>query len=201
MVKYFAIFVVVALALLSVLTIRFSQDYYKILPLENSDPAKIDLEKYNFQDWKEFDAPNGKFQVMFPTIPQQATENIIDPKSGQNRNYDMYVSERLNGTIFMISLITFESNPDPYEQERLMTEMMDDMVSSNSKNELLSKSYGEFQGNPSLDYSISSVDASIDAKTFMVGNTMYVLTRVVPSTEKDPSEFNFFINSFELTEQ
>lgn len=201
MVKYVTLFLIVALALLSVLTIRYSKDYYKILPLQNSDPAKVDLEKYNFQDWKEFESPNGKFQVMLPTIPQQATENIVDQKTGENRNYDMYVSERLNGTIFMISLITFESNPNAAKQEMLLTEMMDDMVNSNPNNELISKAYSEYLGNQALDFRISSVDVNIDAKTFMVDNTMYVLSRVTPSSENDPSEFNFFVNSFELTKQ
>lgn len=201
MVKYVTLFIIVALALLSVLTVRFSKDYYKILPLQNSDPAKIDLEKYNFQDWKEFDSPNGRFQVMLPTIPQQATENIKNPKTGETRKYDMYVSERLNGTIFMISLITFENHFTPEKRELLLTEMMDDMVNSNPKNELLSKAYGEYLGNRSLDYTISSVDVNIEAKTFMVDNTMYILSRVTPSSENDPSEFNFFVNSFELTKQ
>ncbi|ADI38439.1 putative uncharacterized protein [Waddlia chondrophila 2032/99] len=201
MIKYAALFVIVALIVLSVFTFQFSKDSYKILPLENSDPAKVDLEKYNFQNWKEYHSPTEKFKVMLPTIPQQATENIKDPKTGENKNYDMYVSERLDGTIFMISLITFEKMPNHREAERLLGIMMDDMLRSNPSNKLDFKSFGIYHENPALDFAISNDNVNINAKTFMIGKTMYVLTRVSPSEQADPSEFNFFVNSFELSKQ
>jgi len=200
-VKYATLIVIVALILLSVLTLQFSKDSYKILPIENSDPAKVDLEKYNFQDWKEFAPPSGKFQVMLPTVPQQATENINDSETGETRHYDMYVSERLDGTIFMISLITFETAPSKQEAERLLEDMMNDMVNSNPSNALENKSFGEYQGSPSLDFTITNTDININAKTFMTGKKMVVLTRVAPSSQNDPTEFNFFVNSFELRKQ
>lgn len=201
MVKYATLIVIIALILLSVMTLQFSKDSYKILPLENSDPAKVDMEKYNFQDWKEFNSPKGGFQVMMPNIPHQAAENIKDPETGEIRRYNMYISEKFDGTIFMISLITFENKPNKQEAERLLDSMMQDMLNSNPENSLESKSNGNYQGNPSLDFVISNSDITINAKIFMIGNTMYVLTRVAPSADTDPSEFNFFVNSFETEKQ
>lgn len=199
MVKYVTFIIIVALALLAVLTLRFSKDSYKILPLDESDPATVDLEQYNFQDWKEFEAPDGKFKVMIPTIPQNAADTVTDSKTGKDRKYEMYVSERLDGTIFMISLITFEEITSHAEEERLLGSLMDDMVNSSPKNEITYKAFGEFRGSPALEFALRNPDLMIHTKTFFINKTMYVLTRVSRDNQQDSTEFNFFVNSFELT--
>ncbi len=201
MTKYLTLFIIVALALLSFLTVRFSKDTYKMLPIDLKKTENVDLTKFNFQEWKEYHSPSGAFTVLLPTLPQHATESIKDPKTGNIRNYDMYVSERIDGTIFMISLITFQdlsSNSDP---ETLLLSMMNDMVASNPDNVLKAEQTGSFQGHPSLDFTMSNNEHHIDAKTFMIDNIMFVLTRISNAKNYNTSEYTFFINSFEVANQ
>ena len=109
--KVLVTIVLLFLGITTFVTLYFAKDSYKILPLEEEKPD-VTLEVYNFQDWKEFSSPDGEFNVLFPTLPQHAKENLTDPKTNEVRKYNMYVAEKNDGTIFMISLISF---PDMLE--------------------------------------------------------------------------------------
>lgn len=190
-----------ALALLTILTFWFSKETYKLLPINVKEAEKVDLDEYNFHEWKEYTSPSEAFTVLFPTLPQHATESIKDPKTGHIRNYDMYVSERMDGTIFMISLITFQQMQSNQDTQAMLLNMMNDMVASNSENVLKADQPGKYLGYPSLDFTLSNNEHNIDAKTFMINNTMFVLTRITNEKNYNTSEFTFFLNSFEVANQ
>jgi hypothetical protein len=198
MAKYLTVFVIIALVVLTFLTISSSKDHYKILPIGETDPGSIDLDQYDFHEWHEFEPPSKSFKVMFPTLPQHASEKIKDPKTDELRVYNMYVSEKIDGTVFMISLIAFANSYDRIQAETLLREMMDDMVASNEQNTLQDFKSGEYLHHPSLEYLMHSDKLAINVMSFMVENVMYVLTRVTTIENFNLDEFNFFINSFEL---
>ncbi|MFQ5728790.1 MAG: hypothetical protein ACE5GN_00315 [Waddliaceae bacterium] len=199
MTKYLTISVIIALALVSFLTVKFAKNSYRILPIEEKPPALVDLEVYNFQDWHEFSPPNGEFKVLLPTRPLSATENIQDPKTKKTRKYDMYVSEKNDGSVFMITLITFVDMPPITDAEKLMKEMMDDMIKSNPDNELRTTQFSKYNGYDSLDFAFGNNESTVDARTFVVGNTLYILSRIIKTESYNANEYNFFINSFDLT--
>ncbi|NGX43050.1 MAG: hypothetical protein K940chlam7_01341 [Chlamydiae bacterium] len=198
MAKYLSIFVVVALVLASYLIFNYAKETYRIFPIEE-EKSPVSLEVYNFQNWHEFTGTNGEFKVLFPTLPQHATENIKDPKSNETRKYEMYVSEKDDGTIFMISLITFPDKTADSDGDSLMRAMMNDMMAASPDNELRTMESGKYKGYNSLDFAFGNNELSVDSKTFMVNNTMLVLTRIVKTENYNTNEFNFFINSFELS--
>lgn len=199
MTRYLTIFVIIALGLMGYLTYQFSKEAYRILPIEEEEPA-VSFEVYNFQNWHEFSSPNGEFKVLLPTLPQRAVENINDPESNEMRKYDMYVAEKNDGTIFMISLITFPNDRTNNDTEMIMQKMMNDMIAGNPTNELRSVKAGQYKTYDSMDFAYGNEELSVDAKTFMAGNTLYVLSRIVRTQNFNTNEFNFFINSFELSE-
>jgi hypothetical protein len=196
--KYFTFFVILALLLAGVITYQLSKDPSRLLPLKEEPPAG--MESFDFQDWHLYKAPNGKFTVLLPTLPQNATENIKDQNTGENRKYDMYVSEKQDGTIFMINLITFEKQIAENEKETLMRTMMNDMMESNPNNELRSVQVQKYKGFDALDFSFGNPEMVIDAKTFIVNDTLYVITRIAKEGNQQESEFKYFINSFEFPE-
>lgn len=173
---------------------RYLKDSYKILPISQKQPTNI--AEFNFQTWHEFAAPSGKFKVLFPSLPQHATENVDDPQSNEKKKYEMYVSQKDDGTIFMITLVSFKEPID--HGGDLLKEMMNDMIASNPNNKLLGMEEGEYKGNPALDFSLSSGELTIDAKSFITDNTLYVLSRILKPTNYTRDEFLFFVNSFEL---
>lgn len=198
--KSASILLILAIVIIGLVGYKIMQDSYKILPVGEQQISN--LTAFDFQNWHEFTAPSGTFKVLFPALPQHATENINDPETKDNRKYDMYVSEKENGSTFMITLITFTgaSVSTPSEREGLLKEMMKDMVAANPNNKLIHSESGTYKGHPSLDFILNSGEITIDAKTFIVGDTLYVLSRIEKQEKDNQSrdEFLFFVNSFEL---
>jgi hypothetical protein len=199
MARYLTILIIILLLFSGYLAYKFSKETTWLVPLIEEERVGTNLEKFNFQKWHEFSDPNGKFTVMFPTLPQHATENVNVASEGDRRKYEMYVAEKDDGTIFMISLITF-SNPDATkDKDGLMRTMMNDMMASNPNNELKDMKTSKFKEYDALDYSFANSETRVDAKSFIIDDTLYMLTRVVKTQLYNPDEFNFFVNSFDLT--
>ena len=194
--KISAILVTLAIIFICILGFRMMKDSYKILPINEKQPTN--LTAFDFQNWHEFSAPSGTFKVLLPSLPQRATENVDDPKTQEKRKYDMYVAEQDNGTIFMISLISFPDLVSREEEYEILKQIMNDMIASNQSNKLNTMEEGEYKGHPSIDFSIENGELTIDAKSFIVNEILYVLTRIVKSKNYTRDEFLFFINSFEL---
>lgn len=198
MTKYLTLFVIIALLLTSVITYQLSKDSLSPPPLQEEG---VNLEGFEFQNWHEFIAPNEKFTVLLPSLPQHATKNVIDQNTQEPRNYEMYVAEKPDGTIFMITLITFEDAIKNSDTDKLMRRMMNDMMDTNPNNELRSVETKKYKGLDSLDFSFGNTDVNIDAKTFVIGDTLFILARIVNVQNYNADEFNFFINSFDLSSQ
>lgn len=183
------------LILLILLGFYFSKDSYELLP---DFPSK-ELKVKKFEDWHEFKAQNGKFKVMFPVLPQHATENKIDPKTKHVRKYDMYVSEKNNGTIFMVNLITFEeSSNEMQDKEKLLKQTIDDLAASNPKNKITQMNVGAYHNQKALSFTIENPDLIMDGKAFIHDHTLYLLSVIAQVLHYDQKEANFFLNSFLL---
>jgi len=197
------IVLIVILALLGYFLVKQTRESEQILQQDEEQvmPTTTENLDFDFHNWHLFSSPNETFKVLLPTLPQHATENITDPKSQAVRKYDMYVSEKPDGTVFMISLVTFPDIPKTLDDKKLLTAIMNDMVATNPNNELKTVESGEYNGHPSLDFTMGNQNVTINAKSFLVGNTLYVLSRIVKKEDEKSNEYNFFINSFELSPQ
>lgn len=184
-------------------SIRYFKDSFNTT--EGTSPmvesaAMVPAPKYH--DWHEFKSSIGKFKVLLPVLPQHATEKLQDPKTKQIRDYDMYVSENSDGSIFMISLITIleSKGSEDLSDENLLTAVMNDMLSSNPKNTLDSKKMDTFHGHKALNFTISNNELHIYTKTFFIGRTIYILTAIAKNEQKNRPDYEFFVNSFDLIE-
>lgn len=166
-----------------------AKDTYKILPV--SEEVNPPLSQY--ADWTEYTA-EGKFKVLLPVVPQHATESLAQPEP---RVYNMYVSEMADGTIFMISQIRFLGGIERTPQN-LLSDIMRDMLKSNPDNELKDVNADVFQGFHAMDFSIVSPQREMLTKAFVKGKTLYVMTMIAKNAEARRSDFETFVNSFQL---
>lgn len=147
------------------------------------------------QDWHLFTPPSGEFKVLLPSLPQHATEKFDDPQTKKHRQYNMYVAEKENGSLFMISVITIgETQID----KSMLSSVVNDLMARNPNALVKSLEISQFQDNPAIDFSIQNDDVLIDGKAFVVDNTLYVLTYASKSILYNKSEYQYFINSFSL---
>ncbi|KIA77974.1 hypothetical protein DB43_FG00330 [Parachlamydia acanthamoebae] len=185
--------VILAAVAMTYLFVDYAKDSYKILPVTKEVSAAGPK-----TPWLNFRSPSGKFEVKFPKQPQHATEKLVDPKTKEVREYDMYVAENEIGDVYMISLITFNEVDTPDEQASLLTSVMNNMVNASTKNVLKTMENGFFQDRQSLDFTIQNGEAEIQAKAFIVDKILYVLTCVSKKLSNAPTEFDYFVHSFQL---
>lgn len=195
MAKLLSFFVVVIVLLLSFYLFKKTKQETKS-PFHSNQEQN--LKASNLQDWHEFISPGGEFSVLVPALPQRVVETIKDKNTGENRKYEMYMAEKADGSLFMISVIHF---PPESTQDRiaLLRMMMNDVVESNPDNKLLKVESGKYGTFDSLDYSVENKEMNIDARSFIADGNVYSLTHLVKKTLHNAKEFEFFINSFKLS--
>lgn len=192
----FAFFlVIVIIALLSFLAVNALKSSYKILPIQ----AAKKVDQVPFSDWHKFESSDDNFTVKLPVVPQHASQTITDPKTKQLRVYDMYVAQKEDGTIFMVSLIKFHDLGTQLD-ESLQKTIVNDMVASNPQNQLKNMQIVDFQNHKALDFSIENSALTILGKTFINNNILYLLTTIFNNDALDARDFEYFVNSFSLGE-
>ena len=87
----------------------------------------------------------------------------------------------------MVSLIRFlDSQESP---EILQKTVVNDLMAANPVNQLKNMQMGEFQNLQTLDFTIENNLMSIDGRTFMNGDTLYLLTGVFPKGVEQSAEY------------
>lgn len=194
MARLLFLLVIFAIVAMTYVFMDYAKNSYKLIPITK----EVNPRDPPTKAWVDFRSPSGKFEAKFPTKPQQAKERLVDPKTKEVREYDMYVSENV-GSIYMVSLITFSEVRTPEEQTDLLTTVMNNMVNASKTNVLKTMNMGNFNDHKALDFSIQNGDVEIQAKAFIVDKILYVLTCVTKQINSEPTEFHYFVDSFKLT--
>lgn len=193
MTRFIVIGILTAFAVLFFLGLGSIKESYKLLPISASKEGS----GTQFSSWKDFKAPDQKFSVMLPAYPQNAKQTMKDAKTKEVRKYDMYVAEKEDGSLFMISLIKF---PDSKETpEYIQKSVVNDLLAANPQNQLKSMKIGDYKGKKTLDFSIINNEMTVDGMAFSDGDTLYLLSGIFKNNVYHPEEYKYFINSFDLT--
>lgn len=196
--KTLAWLAVILVAAMIFISVYFAKDAYEILP--GMPPKPLANEHMEAEGWYEFKAPE-KFKLLFPTMPQHASESIIDPKTKELKKYDMYVSEKGTGSIFMLTTITFPENKKFDNADDILKNMVNDMVNVNPKNKLENMKEGTFKNMKSVDFSIVNDDVHLQGKEFINGQTLYVLAAMEKKQSYSEKEVQHFFESFDILRQ
>lgn len=175
-------------------TIRDIKESYKVLPIK----VNTNLEVPQFAEWREYEPDTKRFKVMLPDPPQYAKESVEIPKTNKYRRYEMYVSEKLNGNIFMISLITYPEGVDISDKDDLLQQIVEEMMESKKNNKLNKNEKTTFEGHPAVDFNITNEKFNVEGKTILVDRTVYLLTYIAKIPDFILVEYEYFIKSFEI---
>lgn len=155
-------------------------------------------EAQNFATWKEFIPRSGLFKVLLPNAPQYAKDFIPIPDSTQKRRYDMYASEKIDGTLFLISMITYPPEVDTSFDEDILHQNIKELIHNKPHNNLTKILNGTFGDYQTFDFTIESKEFHVEGKAIKVDKIVYMLTYITPKENFDPEEYQHFINSFHL---
>ena len=131
-------------------------------------------------------------------MPQQASDQVTDPLTNEVRYYDMYVSQELDGTIYMISLITFKDSKSVIDPENLLKLTIGDMVKANLENKLLKVDNGNYKNMPASDFKIQNPQMTIEGKAFVDHQTLYIVSTMENTRNYKSDDFEYFMKSFNL---
>lgn len=167
-----------------------------------NDPAKqVQVSGKNsetFNTWVPFRPKSGLFKVLLPHPPQYAKDLVPIPGSDQKRRYDMYASEKIDGTLFLISVITYPTEAESLESADLLKQTVDELMRSKPDNQLSSIKESVFKEHPALNFIITNREFKVQGIVFMVGKNVYVLSYVARQNDFNAIEFQHFVDSFEL---
>lgn len=198
--KIMTILIAILVLLGSFLVIRYAKDSYKILPFDEKDPLKsgLNASSTNFQDWKEFDEPDGTFDALFPILPQHVSDKIADPITKEPRKYNMYAAADESGTGFIISTITFPQSIDAKDIDTVLRNPVNDMLSRNKDNKLKMSKVGKFNDHDTIDFALENNDVTVAGKVILYKNVLYVLSMADKTSTFNMDELRFFLNSFHM---
>ena len=182
-----------ALVMGGFLLFYFSRDFSRSTLQQKEMQEYADAE---FETWHEYTSPLSKFKVLLPVLPQHGQDTVNAPDAPGKREYDLYVSEKDDGTIFMISLIKILN--DQKLDENTLTAVMNDILKATPNNKLKTMQLGKYKEYSAIDFSIENDEVNINGKAFIVGNTLYLLTSVSKMMNYKKQEFELFVNSFQL---
>jgi hypothetical protein len=170
-----------------------SKNWSEILPTEPVNPnPELALQ---LQTWIEISPPAAGFKALFPVAPQNAKETVM------GREYDMYVAEHTDGTLYMVSSITFPHDSEVIQKGVVLKTLMHEMVESNPQNSLEGVQEGNENGKSTLQFKINGPSRIIEAKEFLVGDKVYILSRLSNQQHANSKEFDTFVKSFQLMEK
>lgn len=170
------------------------KDAYKVIPIK----AAPTLQVSEFADWNEYSGQSNNFRVSLPQPPQYARESAPIPDTDLKRAYEMYLSEQLNGTIYMISMITYPPQIETSNQNQMLHDFIKELVRSRPDNKLQQETDSSFQDKGAVDFMLFNKDYQMKGIAFMVDKTIYLLTYVANKNNFKTEEFDHFINSFRL---
>jgi len=153
----------------------------------------------NFEDWHLYTSPSESFKVFFPSLPQNASSTVTDKETQKPKTYNTYVSQKPDGTAFVINVITFPEEGG--NEEKFLNDLVNELVQANKDNELVDLKNGEFRKLKAVDFAINNHDVTIHGKAIKKGRHIYLISMMKKGDQPDPNEYLFFINSFEVTEK
>ena len=160
--------------------------------------AQIDAPNIGIINWLEFVSTRGDFEVILPTAPQYLEEGINIPNTDIKRRYEVYAAEDSDGTVYLVNIITYPKDfsiPDP---QKLMSEVIQEMLKTRMSNRLENTKDTVFLGYPAKDFNIDNGNMTIMGRAFIVGQSVYLLTYVSMDAYSNLEEYQQFLDSFQF---
>jgi hypothetical protein len=173
------------------------QKSFKVFP-GGSSVKSTTSDAENFSTWQKFVPRSRLFKVMLPHKPQYAKDLLPIPDSDKKRRYDMYASEKIDGSLFLISVITYPMEVDTSFPEDIIRQTVDELMRSKPDNQLSKLDKNLLRTKPAFDFSIDNKDFHVEGQVIMDDKTVYVLSYIARKDEFDPIEYQYFIDSFQL---
>ena len=151
-----------------------------------------------FSTWKAFTPKSGLFQVLFPSAPQYAKDFLPISDSKEQKRFDLYTSEKIDGTLFLISVITYPPDYSISSSDEMLRQTINEFIHNKGENRS-QKFWKNFPENPTLlDFSFENQDLKVTGRTIHNDHVVYMLAYITKDETFDEEELHYFIDSFKI---
>ncbi|MFI0434611.1 MAG: hypothetical protein ACH350_02635 [Parachlamydiaceae bacterium] len=155
-------------------------------------------EEDDFAAWKSFIPHSGLFQVSLPNLPHYGKDFLPIAGTEMKKRYDIYASEQVDGTLFLVSVVTYPPEYDVSLSEEILRKNIDELIHNKPDNRLVKidrKIEGEHD---SFLFVFENQEFEVEGKAIQDGHVVYLLTYTAKKDELDAPEFDHFIDSFKI---
>lgn len=152
-----------------------------------------------FNSWIKYTSSSGKFQVKFPTFPLVTSKSVFDANANENIKYDTYVAQDKDGSIFMISEITYSKRIPDDQFEDISKQLISDMIVRNKNNKIEYLDVDRTKSDIAVYFSLTHQDLedlSISGKVLGDNDTIYILSMADKDQDFDRWALDYFVDSF-----
>lgn len=151
-----------------------------------------------FSYWRTFKSKKDTFQVSLPLEPHYVKDYVEIPGSDKKRRYEVYASEKPDGTVFMVSVISYPEEVEMSNSEEILKNMVDELMQGRADTKLLDLKPTLYMNHEAYAFSMENSLVKMEGITFLINKTIYVLSYVVRNENYNAEEFDHFINSFKF---
>ncbi|MCL4437443.1 hypothetical protein M1513_00155 [Patescibacteria group bacterium] len=149
--------------------------------------------------WQEFNSVIGSFKILFPTSPEEKIQG--DQSNGITTFKGELYSSVLNDSVaYFVSFTEYLTKMDTSNLDGNLEKVANGMAAIYPESKLTSANLIDFNGHRGIDFliNITSENMYIKGRATMVGQRLYVIYETYKTGSYNDSDYNKFINSFQL---
>ncbi len=145
--------------------------------------------------WTTYNAVSDGFTILVPHSPSY--ESSSDTTTGGiSYEYHSYSAEK-DSTSFLIAKYIYSEPIDVSSPDNFLEKLMNGFVSG-SESKLTNSNYSNYKSYRALDFTSRTVDVEMRGRILLVGETPYLLIMSYPSGTSADTDYDKFVNSFEI---
>lgn len=180
-------------SILILLVIVFGVGYYILREREEARNDQI-----NFATWRKFTPRSGLFEVLVPGNPQYVKDYLPIPNTDLKKRYDIYVSEKVDGTTFLINVISYPADYEIKSSKETIHQNIEELKSNRTNNPLNTLWEEMLADGKSLNFAFENQDYRIQGHSIHDDRIIYLLSYISKKETFDDDEYEYFIRSFKL---
>lgn len=150
------------------------------------------------EKWTTFTSKESGFSVKLPKTPEHVHQKIDVPKTDLSIEYDTYISEPNDSVVYVISVWHYPAQVDMSKPEVNLQDGFNGMLAALPGSQVITMHMTEVQGYKALEFLVKSDEIYFQGKLILLYNTLFQVFTVYKSSEDMKSNYDTFINSFEL---
>jgi len=149
--------------------------------------------------WVKMHSNPGNCKVAFPGQPEHLSQKMPIPEEDLSLQYDVYIAGLDEQVIYMMLVAEYPPLVDQSQVEVGLETFLNGILTQNPSNRLIFADITEVQGHKALDFFIKTKDVYFKGRAIMANNNLYLLAMECDKKDYSDGQFQFFIQSFELS--